>query len=94
MKQDIANRRGLGPREGISQQAFGKSFMAVVEAGEDFHFLRAEAGHAALSAQQAREDAGEAGQGPDVSLPGRAEVDALVAPLLVRGFVFARKVSR
>lgn len=58
--------------------------MTGVKGGQAVHFLRGQAGHAALTAQEAREDAGEAGQGPDVALPRRVEVDALITALLVR----------
>ena len=87
LKQDFGNRRGFGPRERFAEQAFGESVVARVKGGQGVHFLCGESRDAAGASQQTREDAGEAGQGPFVSLTRRMEVDALLAFLLVLSFV-------
>ena len=93
LKQDFGNRRGGGLREGLPQQALGDAVVAGVKGGQDVHFLGGQAGHAALAAEEAGEDAGEAGHGPDVPLPCRVKVDAL-AGVVAAGRPRARPARR
>ena len=88
LKQDFGNRGRGRLSEGLPQQIFGEAIVAGVKGGQDFHLVGSQSGEAALASPEASESAGEAGQGPDVSLPGRMEVDASAAALLLCGVVF------
>jgi hypothetical protein len=53
----------------LPQQALGDAIVAGMKGGQDVHFLRGQAGHPALAAEETGEDAGEVGDGPRASLP-------------------------